>query len=130
MAKRPGKPLSELHIPLADLGSLSASDLLAIDGPKFITSDSERGCKTYAVLISHEKWKRLNHGLLDETPRDCGCLFLISHLEFHEEEAHPTPKQSYKVWYSCPECGRLFTMKEVRDRIFKEEGVVSSKEGQ
>ena len=55
--------LPELHIPLADLGSLSASDLLAIDGPKFITLDSKRGTKTLAVLISHDKWKRLNHGL-------------------------------------------------------------------
>ena len=61
MAKQ-GKPLPEIPIPLADLCKLSASDLLAIDGPKFITSDSERGARTYAVLISHEKWKRLNHG--------------------------------------------------------------------
>lgn len=54
---------SNLHIPLADLGDLSASDLLAIDGPKFITSDSYKGARTFAVLISHEKWKRLNHGI-------------------------------------------------------------------
>ena len=52
-----------LHIPLADLGDLSASDLLAIDGPMFITSDSFEGARTFAVLISHDKWKRMNHGL-------------------------------------------------------------------
>lgn len=67
MTKR-GKPLPELHIPLADLGKLSASDLLAIDGPKFITSDSERGARTYAVLISHDKWRTLNHNLPEVDP--------------------------------------------------------------
>jgi hypothetical protein len=52
-----------LHIPLADLVLMSASELLAIDGPKFITSDSYEGTRTCAVLISHDKWKRLNHRL-------------------------------------------------------------------
>ena len=61
MGKRSGKPLPSLCIPLAYLGDLSASDLLTIDGPKFITSDSNEGARTYAVLISHDKWKKLNH---------------------------------------------------------------------
>jgi len=52
-----------LHIPLANLADLSAGDLLAIEGPKFITSDSYVGARTFAVLISHDLWKRLNHGL-------------------------------------------------------------------
>lgn len=52
-----------LHIELQDLGNLSASDLLAIDGPKFITSDGYVGARTFAVIIPHEMWKRLNHGL-------------------------------------------------------------------
>lgn len=58
------KKLSKnLHIPLADLPNLSAKDFLAIDGPRFITSDEYEGARTFAVLISHEMWKRLNHGL-------------------------------------------------------------------
>ena len=73
---RAGKPLPELHIPLADLGNLSASDPLAIDGPKFITSDSERGARTYAVLISHDKWKQLNHRLPNITPDRAGIFFI------------------------------------------------------
>ena len=64
---RPGKPLPELHITVDDLSQLHADDLrvllAGIDGPKFITSDSKRGTKTLAVLISHNKWKRLNHEL-------------------------------------------------------------------
>ena len=63
-----GKPLPDLHIPLADLGHLSASDLLAIDGPKFITSDSYEGARTCAVLISHDKWRTLNHALPEVDP--------------------------------------------------------------
>ena len=64
---RPGKPLPELHITVDDLGQLHPDDLrdllAGIDGPKFITEDSKRGTKTLAVLISHETWKRVNHGL-------------------------------------------------------------------
>ena len=60
---RPKKLPREFHVELQDLGSLSAPDLLAIDGPKFITSDGYEGATIFAVLISHDKWKRLNHGL-------------------------------------------------------------------
>jgi hypothetical protein len=67
---RPGKPLPELHITVDDLGQLHPNDLRSflagIDGPKFITEDSKRGTKTLAVLISHDMWKRLNHGLLSK----------------------------------------------------------------
>ena len=51
----------DLHIPFEKLGELSSRKLLAIDGPKFITKDH----KTLAVLISHEKWKKLNHSFPD-----------------------------------------------------------------
>jgi hypothetical protein len=57
-----GDPLPELDIPLTDIGKLSASDLLAIDGPKFITNRSGvGGGATLAVVISHDKWLMLNH---------------------------------------------------------------------
>ena len=66
---RAGKPLPELHITVDDLGQLHPDDLreflIGIDGPKFITSDSKRGTKTLAVLISHDKWRKLNHGEKD-----------------------------------------------------------------
>jgi hypothetical protein len=62
---RLGKPLSALHITVDDLGQLHPADLRGllaeVDGPKFITEDSKRGTKTLAVLISHAKWKKLNH---------------------------------------------------------------------
>ena len=52
------KPISDLDILLKDLGSLSTSDLLAIDGPKFII---DRSGAALAVIISPDKWKMLNH---------------------------------------------------------------------
>lgn len=58
------KLLPSIHIPIMDLGKLSAKDLLIIDGPKFITSDSYEGARTFAVLISHDMWKKLNHGIV------------------------------------------------------------------
>jgi hypothetical protein len=51
----------DLHIPFEKLGELSPKKLLAIDGPKFITKDH----KTLAVLISHDKWRALNHSFPD-----------------------------------------------------------------
>jgi hypothetical protein len=76
MARRTSKPLPSLHIPLADLPSLSASDLLAIDGPKFIMSDSEAGCRTCAVLISYDKWKTLNHNTPQVNPHKAEVVFV------------------------------------------------------
>lgn len=55
----------DLHIPFAELGSLSASDLRAIKGPKFITHDGRHGQQTLAVLISHNQWKIFNHRVPD-----------------------------------------------------------------
>jgi hypothetical protein len=60
---RLGKPLAEFHITLAGLAKICAADLASIEGPKFITSSSRGGTKTLAVLISHDKWKTLNHNL-------------------------------------------------------------------
>jgi len=62
---RLGKPLAGVHVTLDGLGNLSASDLLSLDGPKFVTSSSKGGAKTLAVLISPDKWKTLNHNLPD-----------------------------------------------------------------
>ena len=62
----------DLHIPFAELGELSSRKLLAIDGPKFIT----KGHKTLAVLISHEKWKIMNHRLPNITPDRAGIFFI------------------------------------------------------
>ncbi len=69
MMAKLGKPLPELHITVDELSQLDVDDLreilAGIDGPKFITADSKRGTKTLAVLISHEKWKTLNHNVPD-----------------------------------------------------------------
>ena len=66
-AQRAGKPLPGLYVTVDDIVQLHPADLrgflVGIDGPKFITEDSKRGTKTLAVLISHKKWKMLNHGL-------------------------------------------------------------------
>lgn len=95
------KPVSESHIPLADIGDLSASDLLAIDGPKFITSDSKRGVRTYAVLISHDKWKTMNRRLPDVNPHKAEVFFV-------GEQAYltiPVERDAYKCWRPLPETG-------------------------
>ena len=60
MAKR--KPVPSLCIPYAELATLTPADLRAIDGPKFITRTGTAGVGTLAVLISHDKWRALNHG--------------------------------------------------------------------
>jgi hypothetical protein len=103
MMARVGKPLSELHIPFTDLSSLSAADLLSIDGPKFITKDSKRGFKTLAVLISHDKWKELNHGLFDLNPHKAS-------LSIVDDQAYLTiPVKGVSLfpalWQAKPETG-------------------------
>ena len=100
MAK-PGKPLPELHLPLADLGELSASDLLAIDGPKFITSDSERGARTHAVLISYNKWKTLNHSLPEVDPHKAKEFFVSGQAYL----TIPVERDAYKCWRPVRETG-------------------------
>jgi hypothetical protein len=56
------KIIPSLCIPYADLATLTPADLRAIDGPKFITRSVRAGIDALAVLISHDKWRALNHG--------------------------------------------------------------------
>ena len=80
---RLGKPLSEIHLTLAGLAHITSADLLSIDGPKFITSSSKYGARTLAVLISHDKWKTLNHNVPSVNP--------------HKAEAFYVGEQAYMV---------------------------------
>jgi hypothetical protein len=101
MAKR--KKLSpDLHIPLADIPYLSASDLLAIDGPKFITSDSMEGAKTFAVLISHDKWRTMNHTIPAVSPHRAGVFWVgeQAYLTIPVEQRGGTA-----VWHPVSETG-------------------------
>ena len=88
----------DLHIPFEKLGELSSRKLLAIDGPKFIT----KGHKTLAVLISHEKWKIMNHRLPNITPDRAGIFFIGDHaymvLPVEQRNGHA-------VWHPTPETG-------------------------
>src|ERR1700687_974237 len=67
----------ELHIPFAKLGELSHAELLAIEGPKFITKDH----KTLAVVISHNQWKIFNHRTPD-VDFDKPMLFCVNGQTF------------------------------------------------
>ena len=106
--KRAGKPLPpELHIPLADLDRLSASDLLAISGPRFITSDSEPGARIYAVLISHDKWRTLNHALPEVDPEKArpfyvgNSAYVVIPCEPHIGSVlRPKPSTGLEIIYS------------------------------
>ena len=88
----------DLHIPFAELGELSSRKLLAIDGPKFIT----KGHKTLAVLISHEKWKIMNHRLPNITPDRAGIFFIgdQAYMVLPVEQ-----RNGHAVWHPTPETG-------------------------
>ncbi len=71
----------DLHIPFEKLGDLSAGDLLAIEGPKFITYKSHRvGQRTLAVLISHDKWRTLSHNVPEVDPHKAKVFYVGDNL--------------------------------------------------
>ena len=71
-----GKIHHDLHIPFEKLREISSAELLAIDGPKFITRDSKQGRRTLAVLISHDKWRTLNHNLPEVDPHKAKVFYV------------------------------------------------------
>lgn len=73
---RRGDVVPDLHISVAELRKLRPADLLAIDGPKFIMREVVRGNETLAVLISHNKWRMLNHNVPDVNPNEIKEFFV------------------------------------------------------
>jgi hypothetical protein len=53
----------------------------------------------------------------------CGCLFLQRHMEPVSDEGFPSSTLGYviHIWYTCPKCGREFSMAEIRERLLSEE---------
>lgn len=88
----------DLHILFAELGELSPAKLRAIDGPKFIT----KGHKTLAVLISHDKWRTMNHRLPNIAPDRAGIFFIGDQaymvLPVEQRDRHAS-------WHPMPETG-------------------------
>ena len=99
---RKAKLVPDLHVEFEKLGKLTPADLLAIDGPKFITQDCEQGTATLAVLISHDKWRTLNHGLPDVRPDRVGVFFIgkQAYLQIPVEQ-----RKESAVWHAVPEVG-------------------------
>lgn len=97
----------DLHIPFEKLGELSPKQLLAIDGPKFITHkcitpENHVGQQTLAVLISHDKWKTMNHRLPNITPNRAGIFFIgdQAYMVLPVEQ-----RDGHAVWHPTPETG-------------------------
>jgi len=107
----------DLHVPFEKLSSISVADLLAIEGPKFITHTSHRaGQQTLAVLISHEKWKTMNHQLPEVDP-------VKAELFFVDEQAYmviPAINLGGTVYQAKPETGlKIITERKSRKRLAK-----------
>jgi len=100
MSQKPLVP--ELHISVAKLRKMSPADLLSIDGPKFIMREVVRGNETLAVLISHEKWKTMNHRLPNITPDRAGIFFIgdQAYMVLPVEQ-----RDGHAVWHPTPETG-------------------------
>ena len=72
--------ISDLHISLAGLRKLRPTELLAIDGPRFIMREVVPGNETLAVLISHDKWRTLNHNMPEVDPHKAKVFYVGDNL--------------------------------------------------
>lgn len=95
------KPLSELHVTLAGLRKMTSADFQAIDGPKFVTSSSRHGARTLAVLVSHDKWKILNHNIFDADPH----ALRLNFIDGQRYVTLPIGPDSNNCWQALPETG-------------------------
>jgi hypothetical protein len=112
MMAKLGKPLPELHITVDELSQLDVDDLreilAGIDGPKFITSDSEPGARTFAVLISHDKWKTLNHNVPEVDPHRAKEFFVSGQAYL----VIPVERNEHQCWSPLQETGlKIITRK-------------------
>lgn len=100
MARR-GKPTPDLHISVAELRKLRPAELLAIEGPKFIMREVVRGHETLAVLISHDKWRTLNHNVPEVDPHNAK----VFHVGEQAYLTIPVYRDAYKCWRPLVETG-------------------------
>ena len=108
--ERVKKLVPDLHIPYEKLGELSCADLLAIDGPKFIV----RHRKTLGVLISHDKWRTMNHRLPNITPDRAGIFFIgdQAYMVLPVEQ-----RDGHAVWHPTLETGlEIITRRKSRKK--------------
>jgi hypothetical protein len=89
----------DIHVPYKKLGELSPAELLAVEGPKFVTKDH----KTLAVLISHDKWKKLNHGLPNVNPHKV-MKFLVGEQNYL---VIPVERYGSTLFQAKPETGLM-----------------------